>query len=226
MYRRYAIYYTPAPGTPLAEFGADWLGWDSAEGRARSRPAGSAPAIAQITAAPRKYGFHGTIKPPFHLAEGTTVDALQEALADLCASAAPVTLDGLHLSRLGRFLALVPTGDASALAALAGRAVKTLDAFRAPASEAELAKRRAANLSPAQEAHLLQWGYPYVLDQFRFHMTLTGRLARAEATQAEAMLGTHLAGLDLAPYRMTGLTLLGEDAQGMFHQLHRYTLTG
>ena len=226
MFHRYAVYYTPEPGAPLAEFGAHWLGWDSARGAARTHLDMGTLDVAGITATPRKYGFHGTIKPPFRLADGMTPEAPAESLAILCASAAPVTLEGLHLARLGRFLALVPTGEAHELAGLAARAVKELGAFRAPAKEAELIKRRAARLNPAQDANLVQWGYPYVLDQFRFHLTLTGRLAPELIAQAEAALDAPLAQLDLAPYHMAGLTLLGEDDAGRFHQIHRYPLTG
>lgn len=226
MFARYAVYYTPEAGTELAAFGADWLGWDSAAGAARPHPEFDGVDVAAVTGTPRKYGFHGTIKPPFRLADGCTADALAEALARLCSNAAPVTLQGLKLSRLGRFLALVPAGDATPLAQLAARAVQELDPFRAPPTEAELTKRRGARLSPTQDANLVQWGYPYVLDQFRFHMTLTGRLDAADLTAVEAALATPMAALNLAPYQMTGLTLLGEDAQGMFHQIHRYALTG
>lgn len=226
MFTRYAIYYTPAPGTALADFGARWLGWDSASGATRAHPVIDGVDVAQLTATPRKYGFHGTIKPPFRLADGMTAQGLADAVADLCADAAPVTLDGLHLARLGRFLALVPQGDVTALTALAARAVQELDMFRAAPSEAELAKRRTARLSAAQDAHLLRWGYPYVLDQFRFHLTLTGPLQAELVAQAETALAAPLAALDLAPYQMTGLTLLGEDGTGKFHQIHRYELTG
>ncbi|MEO1557279.1 MAG: DUF1045 domain-containing protein [Pseudomonadota bacterium] len=226
MFTRYAIYYTPEPGTPLAEFGANWLGWDSAAGAARGHPQVEGLDIAQITATPRKYGFHGTIKPPFRLAEGMTAQGLADAVTALCADAAPVTLEGLELARLGRFLALVPAGDASALGTLAARAVQELDAFRAPPNEAELAKRRAARLSAAQEAHLMRWGYPYVLDEFRFHLTLSGPLDADVAERVETALGAPVAALDLTPYRISGLTLLGEDDTGKFHQIHRYALTG
>ncbi|WP_299044128.1 DUF1045 domain-containing protein [uncultured Tateyamaria sp.] len=226
MFTRYAVYYTPETGTPLARFGAAWLGWDSASGSVCAHPEVPDLPIGEITQTPRKYGFHGTIKPPFRLAQGQDVDALHDALANLCARSAPVVLDGLHLARLGRFLALVPAGDPSALGTLAARAVQELDGFRAPPSDAELTKRRAARLSPAQDAHLLRWGYPYVLDQFRFHLTLSGKLDPGTAAQAETALTPMLARLDLAPYRITGLTLLGEDHAGMFHQIHRYALTG
>ncbi|WP_299694656.1 DUF1045 domain-containing protein [uncultured Tateyamaria sp.] len=225
MFRRYAIYYTPEPGSALAVFGASWLGWDSATGAPVSDPAADGVDRAAITDTPRKYGFHGTIKPPFRLADGHRPDALAQALAALCADAAPVTLDGLHLARLGRFLALVPEGDMAALACLAARAVQELDGFRAPLTDAELAKRRAARLTPEQDALLVLWGYPYVLDAFRFHLTLTGRLDPDTATRAEAVLAPQLAKLSLSPYTINGLTLLGEDETGSFHQISRHRLT-
>ncbi|MEO0389721.1 MAG: DUF1045 domain-containing protein [Pseudomonadota bacterium] len=221
-YARYAIYYTPPAGTPLAEFGAAWLGWDSASGSEVPHPQLPGFDVAKLTQTPRKYGFHGTVKPPFRLAPGTTADGLAEATAKLCRSLAPVTLDSLTLTQLGRFLALTPTGNANALAALAARTVQELDSFRAAPTEAELAKRRAARLNPAQEAHLTRWGYPYVMDQFRFHLTLTGRLDNP-APVAEALRPLIPR---LEPYVIASLTLLGEAPDGRFHALHSYALTG
>ncbi|MEO0634837.1 MAG: DUF1045 domain-containing protein, partial [Pseudomonadota bacterium] len=119
MFTRYAIYYTPEPGTPLAEFGANWLGWDSAAGAARGHPQVEGLDIAQITATPRKYGFHGTIKPPFRLAEGVTPEALDHAVAALARRMTGVTAAPLVLRRLGRFYALVLSEPSEALAALA-----------------------------------------------------------------------------------------------------------
>ncbi|MEX0367089.1 MAG: DUF1045 domain-containing protein [Ruegeria sp.] len=226
MFERYAVYYTPDPAAPLAVFGAAWLGWDSATAAVQPHPDVADLDVPAITDTPRKYGFHGTIKPPFRLADGQNADALNGALAGMCARLAPVTLPGLDLARLGRFLALVPSGDASNLADLAATVVRDLDAFRAPATDAELAKRRAAGLSPEQDAHLVRWGYPYVLDQFRFHLTLSGKLDKPTAAATEQALTKLLADIPLAPYRIDGLTLLGEDADGRFHQIQRYALTG
>jgi hypothetical protein len=38
----------------------------------------------------------------------------------------------------------------------------------------------AAPLSERQRALLIEWGYPYVFDEFRFHMTLSSSLADAQ----------------------------------------------
>lgn len=224
---RYAVYAAPEPG-PLAEFAAAWLGWDPEAGRAQAHPeiAGLPAPVSELTATPRKYGFHATLKPPFRLAEGSEPEALGADLADLAASLSPVRLDGLALHRLGGFLALTPEGDTSALARLAAETVTRLDHHRAPPGEGELARRRAANLSPAQEANLARWGYPYVMDEFRFHFTLTGKLTPAASEAVEAVLAPVIAPLLPRPFTVSALVLFGEAADGMFHILHRYALTG
>ncbi|TCL01107.1 putative phosphonate metabolism protein [Shimia isoporae] len=225
-FRRYGIYYTPRPGA-LADFGAAWLGWDLARGQVTAHPVipHLPRPIADITATPRKYGLHGTIKPPFFLANGRREDSLNDALAALCDAHAPVTLNGLKLSRIGSFIALTIDGDQTRLADLAGKAVRELDAFRAPPSESELARRRKSNLSPRQEELLAQWGYPYVMDEFRFHITLSGRLGNeAEATMSTLL--PHITPLLPSPFILDSLSLVGEDEDGLFHEIQRHTLTG
>ncbi|SDI86060.1 putative phosphonate metabolism protein [Salipiger marinus] len=224
-FRRFAVYAAPDPG-PLAEFAARWLGWDPVTGTEPAPPdvTGLPRPQAEITADPRKYGFHGTLKPPFR---PTGSQARLEAdLAALAARLAPVTLDGLRLARLGRFLALVPEGDASALADLAAEVVAALDPHRAPQTEADLARRRAKGLSPRQEQNLQRWGYPYVMEEFRFHLTLTGPLPGDEADQVAEALRPHLAPLLPRPFVLGALCLFGEAEDGRFHLLHRYALTG
>ncbi|QPM89082.1 DUF1045 domain-containing protein [Pseudooceanicola algae] len=223
-FSRFAIYYLPAPG-PLADFGAAWLGWDIATGQPRPHPeTGPLPCTVQdITARPRKYGFHGTIKPPFSLADGQTAEALASAARSLCAAQAPVLLQGLALRRIRRFLALTPVGDATDLAMLAGTMVRDLDPFRAPPAPAETARRRKAGLSDRQEALLQQWGYPYVMDEFRFHLTLSGALPDDQARATEAALANLLPALP-APFRIDSLALAGEDAEGRFHLIERLPL--
>jgi putative phosphonate metabolism protein len=221
-YSRFAIYYVPPDG-PLADFGAAWLGWDIRSGRdvAQFSMAG----LDDITMTPRKYGFHGTLKPPFGLREGYSLDQLQDGLSRLAAELAPATCGGLQLTPLGRFLALTPQGPLDQLQRVAAACVRDLDGFRAPAAAAELARRRKAGLTPAQDALLMQWGYPYVMEEFRFHLTLTDRLPRAEIPAWTDTLQRHLPDLS-GPFVVDQIALCGEREDGRFELLHRYTLSG
>jgi putative phosphonate metabolism protein len=223
-FRRYAVYYTPPPGA-LADFGAGWLGWDVARGTRASRTV-EVEGAEEITATPRRYGFHATLKPPFRLAEGRTVAELEAAVAEVAAATTPIRGARLHLQRLGAFLALVPATDHAPFSRLADAMVRDLEAFRMPPSEAEIKRRRAAGLTPAQDAHLLRWGYPYVFEEFRFHMTLTGKLDPATAARVEAALSPVLDEVVPDPFGIADVTLAGEDEDGYFHELHRYTLSG
>lgn len=222
---RYAIYFLPPASEAWARFGAAWLGWDVETGQELAHPEGTGLDVATLTATPRKYGLHATMKPPFRLADGQNIDALHRACAALAARRPAVTLDGLEITRLGRFLALRPVGEMSALNALAAACVTELDLFRATAAPQELARRRAARLSPEQDAHLERWGYPYVLDQFRFHITLTGRLDDDRLAQVQRLLQDRLGPLLPVPFTLADLALVGEAGDGRFHLIHRYALS-
>lgn len=226
-FRRYAVYYAPPPG-PLADFGAAWLGWDMDRGAAVAHPdlPGLPMPMEEITATPRKYGFHATLKPPFRLAEGRSETELVEAVAILGSRTFHPVMDlRLELTQLGRFLALTATGNTEQLRGLAAICVETLDAFRAPASDAELARRRGAGLRPGQEAMLMRWGYPYVMEEFRFHMTLTGKLPKAALPPVRAALDDALMGVIPDPFAMDTICLVGEDDDGRFHLMHRHALS-
>lgn len=222
VHSRFAVYYMPPEGA-LAEFGAQWLGWDAQAGLEVPQP--EVAGLREITQAPRKYGFHGTLKPPFRLAEGKTREALEHMIADLAARTAPAEGERLALTRLGRWFALTPQGDNAQIARVAAACVTELDDFRAPACEAELARRRKGGLLAAQEAHLMRWGYPYVLDQFRFHLTLTGKVAADRLDAVEAEIRAALPPLP-TPFPVSDVCLCGERADGRFELLHRYALTG
>lgn len=222
--KRYAVYYAPAPGA-FADRAAGWLGRDPASGQEPAPPDLGLPARA-ITAEPRRYGFHGTIKPPFRLAPGVTPDDLGAAMAALAAQLRPVALAGLRMAALDGFLALVPDGDAAALGQLAAQVVRDLDPLRAPLTPAEIARRRPDGLTARQRALLDRWGYPFVMDEFRFHLTLTDRLDAAMALRAERALAAHFAPDLPRPFVVDALCLFGEPADGRFRLIHRYALTG
>ncbi len=225
-WRRHAIYFAPAPG-PLARFGAEWLGWDAETGKAAGPPAGLPPPLAArreaVTAEPRRYGFHATLKAPFRLAEGATVAGLDEAAAMLARRARAFALP-LRVAAIGRFVALVPDGNAAPFEWLAARCVTGLDALRAPLSEAEVDRRRRAGLDAIGEAHLAQWGYPYVLDRFRFHMTLTGPLDEAKRAAVQGALAALLAPVLAAPVPVASICRFSEGADGRFRLVRRFGL--
>jgi putative phosphonate metabolism protein len=175
---RVGIYYCPRENDPLFIAGATWLGRDPASGVQLAQPA--LPGIVEVTAEARTYGFHATLKPPFRLANGCSWYDLVAAVRDLAGRLAPFELPPLAVRDLHGFLALRETEPSPALQALADVCVVELDRFRAPPSEAELARRRRARLTDAQDSMLVRYGYPYVLDTWFFHMTLTRRLSREE----------------------------------------------
>lgn len=226
---RYAIYFASEPGSALARFGAAWLGYDVANGEAVAQLAVARVArerLEAITSEPRRYGFHATLKPPFVLAEGTDAVALDIAVRRLADEITAFAAPPLRLACLSGFWALMLSTPCPAMDRLAARCVEALDRFRAPPSAAELAQRRRAGLSPRQEMLLERWGYPYVMDEFRFHMTLSARLERAERDSI---------GAALAPLAEPFMQPLPVDAVGLFHQpsreapfrlLHRYRLAG
>ncbi|MGW3954889.1 DUF1045 domain-containing protein [Streptomyces sp. NPDC004752] len=196
MSHRYAIYAVPGMGstdateTLLCERAESWLG-RSLTGRATPQgvPDGwTRTAVDRITHDARRYGFHGTLKAPFRLAPGHTVDDVATATAQLAASTARVTIPRLTISRIGRFYALTPGEDAPALHALAASVVTELDQFRAPATPEELARRKPHTLTERQRTLLTELGYPYVLDEFRFHLTLTDRVPDDRLDQVEQTL--------------------------------------
>jgi len=218
-FTRYGVYYT-APNGAFANAGADWLGWDIATGTNRVSP------HARDVMTPRKYGFHGTIKPPFRISKGFEINKLQSDLEAICADEAYFSLDGLKVTQIGKFLALTPVGSATALAQLASRIVKELDPYRAPPKEAELVKRRRSKLTAAQEANLSAWGYPYVLDEFRFHMTLSGAIEETRLATLAAIAETTFADVLPDPFVIDAMTLCGEAEDGQFHAILRVPLSG
>lgn len=182
MSARYAIYFMPEPDTALARFGASAIGYDAWSGAPVPFPdlaLYGGPEAPAWTLDPARYGFHATLKAPFHLREGKSEADLHGLVAAFAERRPPVEMGHLDVVSLSRFLALCPRAPSKALIALAADCVTYFDGFRAPLSDADRARRLAAPLSVRQIAYLDAWGYPYVLDEFRFHMTLAGPLDEA-----------------------------------------------
>jgi putative phosphonate metabolism protein len=208
---RYAVYHSPTPGTPLHRLGSAWLGRDAHAGEALGQP--DVEGLSRLTAVPRRYGFHATLKAPFALREGIGPEALMRACAALASDSAGFRVK-LKVGLLDGFLALVPEDDQDPLQDLAARCVRELDGFRRPPAEDELARRRKVLLTAQQDANLLRWGYPYVLADFRFHMTLTERLEPGDASRLMSAAQTHFAAELGEPVMIDGLTLFQEPGRG------------
>lgn len=222
--QRYAVYYAPRPGG-FAERAAEWLGRDTMTGAVLPQPMLTGAGDPQaITVDPRRYGFHGTIRAPFRLREGLAEAELRDCVAGLAEGLAPVTCEGLRVETLHGFVALTPLGCEAALLDLAAAVVEGTNDLRAPLTEAEIARRRPDRLTTRQRELLARWGYPHVMEEFRFHLTLTDRLDDPEPVRAA--LEAHFAPVQPRPFVIEDLCLFGEDRSGLFHLLHRYALTG
>jgi anti-sigma factor RsiW len=186
---RYAVYL--APTGPWRELGRAWLARCEETGARIARSRDDDPRLDAWTDAPRHYGLHATLKPPFRLRDGTTARGLDGALRALARTQSAFSVP-LTLRALRGFLAwCLPDDDAAAHAhirTLADRMVRDLDVYRAPPTEAELARRRPDRLGPLQQRMLAQWGYPYVFDTYTFHITLTGQLGDTELEHAHDLL--------------------------------------
>ncbi len=219
-FQRYAIYWTPASGTPLAEFGAVWFGGFATFGLA-------ADLVARATKAPAAYGLHATLKAPFRLKEDASPKALQAALEEFCASRQPPVAAPLKFGRYQRYLTLMLQGDEADIDRLAAGCVTHFDRFRAPTSEEDRRRREIGEMTPRQAAYLEEFGYPYILSDFRFHISLAGPLEETDLDAVENALAAHLAPAMAAPLRIGELTLLGEPCDGgVFQQISRHRLTG
>jgi hypothetical protein len=173
---RYAIYYTPPPFSPLARFGAGVLGYDCFDGvdvPCEAVTGIEASVLKLMTVEPRRYGFHATIVAPFHLNHRAEGDLLAAA-DDFAARTRPVPVGPLVMTLINSFVVLVPAEDRPAISLLAAESLRTFHPFCAPLTASDRERRLRAGLSAAQVALMDRWGYPYVLDQFQFHMTLAG----------------------------------------------------
>ncbi len=213
------------------EVGSRWLGHccDSNAAVVQDTPRGwDAETFLALTSAQRRYGWHGTFKAPFELAPDRAEAGLRAGLRDLAANLLSFDLPPLAVQRMHDFLALRPLEHSAELNTVAARCVTDLHAFAAQPDEAAMAARIAADQLDAQQQRLLRrWGYPHVLDRFRFHMTLTGSLeglTESQVVQIERHARATFSRL-VQPLRLDALSLFVEPYPGsQFVRLERNAL--
>src|SRR5262249_7114273 len=124
---------------------------------------------------------------------------------------APAAINPVVRSLAG-FIAVVPDAPNPDVDHLAADCVTIFDRFRRPLGAEERSRRLAAGLTAAQIAHLDRWGYPFVFDDFRFHMTLTGRVGGDRRGALVALLQARLErSHGRRPLEVTRLALVQQD---------------
>ncbi|UYN99068.1 MAG: DUF1045 domain-containing protein [Devosia sp.] len=219
---RFAIYYAPSASDPLWERAAVWLGRDAATGELIDGAVAGIdrPRLLNLTQSAGRYGFHATLKPPMALADGYSPEQLRDRMRAFADETPSVPLGRLVLARLGGFLALVPETSSEDLQFLAGQVVEQFEDFRRPPSLREMADRAAGGLTERQSELLAAYGYPYVFDQFQFHMTLTDRLAEADMDEIEEAARTWFGPLLDTPLVLDRLSLFVEPDTGKLFRRH------
>jgi putative phosphonate metabolism protein len=210
---RYAIYYASSPGDILDRFGAQLLGYDAYTGEDLSFPDGvlqTVPDWRDLTRDPRKYGFHATLKAPLLLAPGKTEAELLAACDEFAGKPRPIPVIRPIVDSISGFIAVIPAEPVAELERFAADCVGALDRFRAPLTREDRARRNPSALTPRQREHLDRWGYPYVMEDFRFHMTLTGRLQAERREGVLSMLRDRFSAI--------GIKVLAIDRIALFRQ--------
>jgi putative phosphonate metabolism protein len=215
---RAAIYFTPAKDDPLTVRAAEWLGRDAFADCVVRDPD---PLIDVLVSEPARYGFHATLKAPFRLADGTTLNELDRELAAFAQRIQAVSLGTLAVTRLDSFFALTAQATLPLLLEAEEAIRMAFEPFRAPLTEQELTRRNPQSLSERQQANLSRWGYPHVGQDFRFHMTLTNSIVdKDEAAQVEKRLHSQFNPVLEVPVVIDALALFVEPGPGAPFYVH------
>ncbi|UWU69796.1 DUF1045 domain-containing protein [Bradyrhizobium sp. NC92] len=225
---RYAIYFAAGSDSALSRFGAELLGYDAYTGDELPFPQQAlhvAPDWREVSADPRKYGFHATLKAPMALSPGKTEADLKAACAAFAAEARPHPVISPIVDSISGFIAVIPAEPVEALEQLAADCVREFDPFRAALTAEDRARRKPEKLSERQRDYLDRWGYPYVMEEFRFHMTLTGRLDAERRGPILQMLRERFAALQLDALAVDRIALFKQDdAKARFRIIGEWAL--
>ena len=225
---RYAIYFAPAPGSDLDIFGAHLLGYDAFTGMDLRSPDGilrMVPDWHDLTKDPRKYGFHATLKAPLSLAPGKTEAELLAACEAFASTPAAIPIIRPVVGSISGFIAVIPAEPPPELIRFAADCVSAFDSFRAPLTAEDHARRNPSQLTPRQREQLDRWGYPYVMEDFRFHMTLTGRLDAERREPILTMLRRSFSAIDLKTLAIDRIAVFRqENAASRFRIINHWKL--
>lgn len=225
---RFGIYFAPSEQNPLWRLGSAWLGRNARSGYAVAQPdwlGAPGGGLAAVTETPRFYGFHATFKAPFCLKKGLLLGALEERCGRLAVEMEAVPAVKLEVSELNGFLALMTASPSVALHSLAAACVESFDDLREPLTPEERKRYQGPDLTEVQAALLDRWGYPYVMEEFRFHLTLTSRLSEPERGEIKALARDHFGAALDSPVTVDAISLFAQpDDETPYREIGRYSL--
>ncbi len=210
-YERYAIYYIPDNCSELSHFGRSWFGYDPDAGNCKREYYGlDTSLVERITYKPARYGLHATLKAPFNLKLGYDVESLLSTLEGFAKNRKAFEIDSLKYGLHGGCLSLTVDEGEHKINQFASQCVLGFEDFRAPLSMKERTRRLEEKLSLHQRLMLEELGYPYVLSEFRFHITLSSRLSDQEYDSVIRALIPTLESICMKPLKINQVSLLGD----------------
>ena len=220
---RFAIYYAPENNSLLHQLGSQWLGRDAFTGRSLEQPGHGL--LDGKTKAATRYGFHATLKAPFRLREGKAQHHVLQDARILATLLVPAQIERLVVGEIDGFVALLPQQPSDEVDALAAKSVRCFDHFRQPPEAAELARRHEAGLTSRQSHFLAEWGYPFVFEEFRFHMTLSEKLYGEDRQSIKALAEQHFAAINGMALTLDNITVFVEtEVGGNFNVLEQLSI--
>ena len=206
---RFAVYYTPQPGTALASFGRSWFGRanDGATLQAFSSSGFPGSGFAKIPATPGRYtGLHALLRAPFTLRDDIGLDTLKSRLITFAARHGAVATGPLTLARSGRYLVLRPIEPKPALNALAGQCANAFEEFASTGED----RHENRHLSDEQRLLLRSFGHPHVTSEYRFSIALTGPLDAAHLERVSQALWPVMEEICATGVTVDSLSLAGD----------------
>ncbi len=224
MHKRYAIYYLPPKGSDLETFGAKWFGYDITKGQAIEPMQVHEFNLNQMTQIARAYGFHATLVAPFPLRKKFEYEDFRKKVSKLANQSKSFPIAPLRFKSLSGHLTLIPKHNAIEMNLLEERLVTKLNKFRKKKSGEAFKKRLQVKLNALEREYLDDYGYPYVLDHFRFHFTLSDRAEKAQRNVLIEYLERHFSETLAKPQVIEELAIVGEREDGYFEEIERLAL--
>lgn len=222
-YERYAVYYVPHHESDLAVFGKSWFGYDLSEGETDRNLHGlDLELVRRVTAKPARYGMHATLKAPFYLAEGYSLEQLLDKADRFSKKRKKFTLGKLKIGWHGNTMVLIENQKNHQINQFASQCVLKFEDFRAPLTMKERTRRLEQNLNLHQRLMLEELGYPYVLSEFQFHVTLTDNMTEAEKEKIVPALEMTLDGILEKPCEIDGIAIVGDPGNNQPFQMIEY----